>query len=323
MPEFFFEDRSINTNMNSSETPRILVHPSSIPVEGPRPVSRRRGNPDRSGHITDALPVYNKKLSLDKQLRNCSVKHATPGYKHFWPPSVWRALVTLDAVTNELLKQNAGLDRETIDRKARHIFNGDSQTRVLIFTILVLINHTGRLDHITSCKNALLDHDLPLDLDYMDDGDQSFFRRGTDQALQCCFAKFGYVPLNAFDDFQRQLTVPVFGLGKNNSLDHQTLDERDVLPWCEVKDVPPIAAMSGGFGTVMRVRIHPRCHGFHEVLKEVRFRISMYEEHAKDIDDYSKAYPGIPSRSMLLVGFSRSRSSEGKSSRNSKLSSKP
>lgn len=268
----------MNFEAGTSKTPQVLVHPPTIPIASShlQQPSHRNTTADSSSPIRDALPVYKKGLDLEKQLRNCAVKHAIPGTKPFWPPSFWKALVTNDAIANELRKHSRlGIvtRTSTINKRARQIQGERSQRYVLIFTILVLVDKVNRLDHIMNCNNGISDHDLPLHSDNTGYVGPVFYRqdrKGRKSPLRCCFSNLKPVELEAFHEFQRRLTVPEFGFRHDNTLDHQDFHEEVILPWCEEVDVPPVAALSGGFGSVRRVKIHPLCHNFHEVLRDVR-----------------------------------------------------
>lgn len=212
-----------------------------------------------------------ERLSLEDQLWRSSVDHANRGTPSFWPPSVWKGIVTKQAIADEL-ESLPGYGRREAENIAERVWQDKTGTCVQIFTILVLIDKVELLvKHILGCKEGVRDHDLPLVLKNRHGrghGNSKLCRR--DSKAVCCFSGWKTATLEQFERFQRGFTVPIFRLDRRtNALIHLDLDAKDILPWCDEAEIPPVNAMSGGSGTVIRVKIHPRCHEFHDTLKAV------------------------------------------------------
>lgn len=209
--------------------------------------------------------------ALDQQLWQNAVQHANKGMPSFWPPSVWKSIVTKQAIANEILEYNPDYHREEAENIAQRVWQDQSGKCVQIFTILVLLDKVELLvEHILGCRRGVRDHDLPLVLNNQHHRGRGGKLCRRDSEMVCCFSRWKNATLEQFENFQRRITVPVFRLNRrNNDLIHLELDARDILPWCEEAEVPPISAMSGGEGTVIRVKIHPSCHEFHDILKAV------------------------------------------------------
>lgn len=209
--------------------------------------------------------------SLEDRLWEKSVPHANSGNPSFWPPSVWKSIVTKQTIANEILEYFPGYDRGVAQNIAERVWQDKSGKCVQIFTILVLLDKVKLLvEHILECRQGVRDHDLPLVFSnqHHRGRNSKLCRRGSETV--CCFSHWKNAILEQFDGFQRRLMVPVFRLDRrNNALIHLDLDAKDILPWCEEAEVPPISAMSGGEGTVIRVKIHPSCHEFHNTLRAV------------------------------------------------------
>lgn len=223
----------------------------------------------------EAYPGIEESHSLEQQLWQKAVPHANSGFPSFWPPSIWKSNITKQAIANEILACFPDYGRGEAENIAEHVWQDQSGRCVQIFTILVLLDKVEWLvEHILKCRQGIRDHDLPLVLNNQHHRGQSskLCRRGFEPV--CCFSRWRTAALESFEKFQRRLNVPVFRLDReNNALIHLDLDAKDILPWCEEAIVPPISAMSGGAGTVIRVKIDPSCHEFHDTLRAVCFVI--------------------------------------------------
>jgi hypothetical protein len=208
---------------------------------------------------------------LEDRLWKKAVNHASGDNSlSFWPPGILKTIVTKQAITNEILRVSPDhINRGQAEILAERVRQHESGKCVQIFTILVLLDQVKLLvDHILSCRRGVRDHDLPLMLT----GQGTYKKRlcRADSETVCCFSGWKNAGLESFDRFQRRLAVPVFRLERQKkTLIHLDLDTQEILPWCDEAEVPPISAMSGGAGTVIRVRIDPRCHEFHDILRAV------------------------------------------------------
>lgn len=205
---------------------------------------------------------------LEEQLLQKAVRHANGS--SFWPPGALNTTVTKRAITKEILRVFPTYTQEHAEGIADQIRQGNSGQCVQVFTILVLLDQVELLvEHILDCPQGVRDHDLPLKFITRKGSGKGILCRADSEKL-CCFSRWRTVHHESFERFQRRLAVPVFMLERHDkTLIHLDLDANDILPWREEAEVPPISAMSGGAGTVIRVQIDPRCHEFHETLKAV------------------------------------------------------
>lgn len=211
-------------------------------------------------------------LSLEDQIWQKTVPHANGGTSSFWPPGVLKTTITKQTTTNEIVRLFPHYSRGEAEAIAERVWQDKSGKCVQVFTILVLLDQVKVLvEHILECRQGVRDHDLPLTLRNEQGSPRRKPRlcRADSETVLCCFSHWRTASLESFETFQRRFDVPVFKLTRNNALIHLNLDEKEILPWCEETIVPPISAMSGGAGTVIRVKIHPRCHKFHHTLRAV------------------------------------------------------
>ncbi|KAF3765539.1 kinase-like protein [Cryphonectria parasitica EP155] len=218
--------------------------------------------------FTTLIPKYTKDIDqpLNQQLHQHKVKHAQEYIQPFWPTAIWKALLTQESIRDELLR--SGVGKPVADNLSMQILLPGCKARVLIFTILVLLAKSASIEHVLVCKKGICDNQLPLVLK-IHQGKSVLMREM--EPITCCFENWDTYILEAFCDHYRRLTVPVFGLREgSNEINHQKFDPGVILPWCEVdENVTPVPAMSGGYGTVTKVRIHPLCHQFHDVLESI------------------------------------------------------
>lgn len=219
--------------------------------------------------------------NLEQQLWRKAVPHANGVTQSFWPPSVWKRIVTKQAITNEILESLPRYNRKEAENIAERVWQDKSGKCVQIFTILVLLDKVEWLvEHILGCRHGVRDHDLPLILKNRQQRGHSSKLCRRDSEIVCCFSRWRTASLEQFENFQRRFAVPVFRLDRrNNALIHLNLDAKDILPWCDEAEVPPVNAMSGGSGTVIRVKIHHRCHEFHDTLRAVRHGLLQTPPH--------------------------------------------
>lgn len=273
---FFPTSRKMSPNGSSSSSdkhksddiPKLRVRAATNDFPSPQPE-------DITGQFSHfAISSSSKSsVSLDKRLRRISVRHAFGTTFSFWPPPMWQALVTEQTIVEELLGLNKGFNRRTASTLAKKISLLGSERRLTVFTILVLSDNLDAVDHILqNCKHGgIRDKDLPLVLRQNSWGDEELIHHNGNQVAPCCLGSWKAVKLELFSDFQRRLSPPIFGLKQDdNTLIHLDLDDQAILPWCEVKEnLVSLDVMSGGFGTVSRVKIHPLCHRFSDTLKAV------------------------------------------------------
>lgn len=218
-----------------------------------------------------SLPTYTSdSRSLGAQIW----ENAVPGAhrNHFWPGPIWKSLVTKEAILNEVSSRTEYLEQtEAINLVHRIRGELPSETSIMIFTIFALLDEVDVfVNHLRGCSEAVLDHHLPL----RSEKNSLLRNNGTD--ISCCFMRRGPAFMEMFFRLQRQLSVPVFSFDLDGEdLRTTVLDKQDILPWCQEAMITRPrtgTSMSGGFGYVSRVDIHPLCHKFHHVLRKVRLQ---------------------------------------------------
>lgn len=191
----------------------------------------------------------------------------------FLPSRVLELVMTEDVVRNEIQSQKKGLTPQTI---IDVMFRGNEATRtrpggakattyVLIFAILALVGKLDVVDDFVGNKNGPSDQDLPLTMKRLDTGEVELWRREEQRQMRC-FDDWSDVQLESFHGFQWRLLVPIFALNNDRTIKHYKLDRFDVLPWWKTGTED-----EGGEGIVTKVRVHPLCHDYHELLKSVYF----------------------------------------------------
>lgn len=210
---------------------------------------------------------------LEDQLWERTVKNANGSTNSFWPPSIWQDLVTEQAIVGELIKLRNEFNPTTALAFAKKVTSAGSERGLTVFTILLLSDKLDSVVHmLQDCQyGGIRDEKLPLALRLNERGHAKLFHRNGHEVAKCCLYQWKPVHLETFNNFQRRLSPPIFGLKQeDNTLIDLNLDDQDILPWCEFKEnLVSVPAMSGGFGTVNRVRIHPMCHRFDDTLKAV------------------------------------------------------
>lgn len=226
------------------------------------------------------LPQYDSKIPLEDQLRNYRVQHPEGNDKHFWPAAILKSLVTPTSIKRALMDQ-CGFSRERASHYSERIFHDREGSLVQIFTIFLLIDELNdqTWTHVMECRSQdrLRDYSLPLIL--VQHGNAKHMVRRDGISASCCFTRWKFHALESVVNYQHRLAIPMFRLSEpNNTIVHQSFDNHTILPWCECEErgVSVVNAMSGGYGSVMRVKIHPLCHRFHDVLKSVSIPLSTW-----------------------------------------------
>lgn len=259
---------STSGHHGSATVPTILFPPGTNDFQSQPSESAQ----DQISRLQIAGPdANNAPETLDQRLWGIAVSHPLGLTYRFWPPSAWRALVTEKAIVDELLELN--LEKRKAATFAKDILRPGSEQRLSVFTILLLNGNVNSVVHMMQhcAYRGIRDRDLPLEPRAQIGGNLRLFHRNGDPVAACCLSRWTPMQLETFSNLQRRLSPPVFRHRHgDNTLIHLDLDDQDILPWCELREnLIPVPAMSGGFGTVNRVRIHPMCHRFNDTLKAV------------------------------------------------------
>jgi hypothetical protein len=231
------------------------------------------GSNDSSDEEITGIEPYGLERGRDYEnlchlLRICAIKHVDGTIGRFWPRAILDRIMTRDRIFQELstyqsqsLTNGAEEQKHNVHQLADIIH---AQYRVIFAILNLLMKGYCIQDFI---REQLKDDDLPLIKQ----------KRSWASVLQRRLSN-GYVPSDCratekwhpherdiFADLQYQLS-PVFLDMEPNGRDIKDLrlDSCAVLPFME-KD----HRGQGGYGLVNRVKIHPECHAFRDILSSV------------------------------------------------------
>lgn len=232
------------------------------------------------------LPDYKGFTSMGRLLKRCMMDQAgtgSRGNRGFLPPALLTSVLHREVIEHELKEKCPNLDATTMTNK---ILGGladdddddnddisksenDKKSYLFILAMLALLEKVSEIGRFVEDNNGgIWDRDLPLQLYNGDDGSSELRHRSHSQPMPC-FQEWGDNDHENFDDYQWRLLVPTFALNNDKTIQHRELEEKEILPWCEEKLQSNSETMSGGYGSVKKVKIHPLCHEFHEHLKAV------------------------------------------------------
>jgi hypothetical protein len=205
-------------------------------------------------------------INLEKQLRMSQIKHED-GQMFFSAKDISRIL-SKEKIASELEQHQLSKDISV---------DVICEMYLRVFALLLLLERQGEIVHFV--KEEVRDGALPV-VPYQDMYGLCL-RSAPDKPLGC-FENWRTYEREYFNTWQYRISVPFFALehgsGSNEMIaPHYTFDDGTVLPWCARDMKAPSSAHStglsernGGFATVLRVRMDPRCHGFQEILDKVR-----------------------------------------------------
>jgi hypothetical protein len=256
----------------------------------PTPVLQLEGMPMQSSDDEDdqASPASNSttggnegSISLERQLRSSQIKHED-GSSFFSAKDI-SEILSREKIKRELerhqLSKEISVDvirSNEVEMEPPQPQKG--QTYLRVFALLLLL---GREDEINQfVKDGVCDGILPVVPGQATEHDLCL-KSAPDKPLRC-FKKWRTHEREYFDNWQYRVSVPFFapqrGPGPNEmTAPHYTFSNQTVLPWCtrdtKAPSSPhskPLSERQGGYGTVHRVKMNPRCHGFQEILEKVR-----------------------------------------------------
>jgi hypothetical protein len=225
------------------------------------------------------LPRYEDFELLGRFLRKCMRDQAgssTNGGEGFLPPALLNIVLPRETIQQGLKKEGCYLDpAKTTNIILGGVEEDDDESAefdkryLVVLAILALLGKVSEIGHFVHGNDGgIRDGDLPLQLHNGSDGSLELRHRSKSQLIRC-FEKWTDNDHLLFNNFQWRLLVPTFVFNDDNTIRHQILEDETVLPWCEEQLQSQGEAMSGGFGSVKKVKIHPLCHEYHERLKAV------------------------------------------------------
>jgi hypothetical protein len=227
-------------------------------------------------------PDYRDFTSMGRLLKKCMMDQAgtgSRGNQGFLPPALLTSVLPREAIEHELKEKCPRIDATTM---TNIILGGladndddvsqsesDKKSYLFVLAMLALLDKVSEIGRFVEDNNGgIWDGDLPLQIHNGDDGSSELRHRRNSQPMPC-FHQWGDNDHQLFDSFQWRLLVPTFALNEDKTIQHLDLEEKEILPWYEEKLQTHSEAMSGGYGSVKKVKIHPLCHEFHEHLKAV------------------------------------------------------
>jgi hypothetical protein len=200
--------------------------------------------------------------TLEGLLRKVSVQHVDSARTRcFWPTQALERVLTRDRVVEEL-KTYANVDPRFSDERLRE----DLTKNILldsrkIFAILVLIGQGPFINNIV--QDNLRDIDLPL---VARGPSHQLYRRGR-KSPERSFTSGRWMTYQReiFSDLQYAVNPVILRMeADGHTPRHDVFSSKVVLPF-----IAESMRHDGGFGVVTKVKIHPDCHEFHNVLSSV------------------------------------------------------
>lgn len=230
-------------------------------------------------------PDYKSFTSMGRFLKRCMMDQAgtgSSGNRGFLPPALLTSILHREVIEHELNEKCPSLDATKMTKiilggladdddddddvsKSEH----DKKSYLFVLAMLALLEKVSEIGRFVEDNNGgICDGDLPLQLYNGNDGSSELRHRSNSQPIPC-LQLWADIDHENFDLYQWRLLVPTFALNEDKTIQRRDLEEKEILPWCEETLQSHSETMSGGYGSVKKVKIHPLCHEFHEHLKAV------------------------------------------------------
>lgn len=207
------------------------------------------------------------------------VEHATGHYDdRFWPRSVLAACLTRPRVQRALVLEGYP-ERVSTDLAGRicHDGSGGKRPYLRLFAILVLCEKISETQSFLSTQDGICDDSLPLrPVEVGHNMNLKLVRReDQDQApTPACLQKWQRLELESFLKMQRHVSPHVFRRDPRTVVRHEKLDANQILPWVNPGPGDEIGRDTkepgqGAYSTVYYHKVHPSCHEFSSLLREV------------------------------------------------------
>lgn len=259
---------------------------NGLPFRPSRTFSLRKTKtfPSASHYQWDLLPTYEKCITLGRLLNKCisdiagSDEQGGQRDGGFLPPALLGHFLSRNIIEKELNREGYPSDiAKTLDilfqaeeeePEESSASGGTTKAYLTIFALLARMTKVCDIAKFIGEDNrGVCDQDLPLRLIRCTDG-RCELRLREEAQQRSCFNGWTDNEREIFDKYQWQMLVPRFYLDASDTIRHEDFPERIIFPWCE-ETSDNYAATSGGYGRVKKVKIHPLCHEFHEILKAV------------------------------------------------------
>jgi hypothetical protein len=271
-----------------------LMRQSTLEVHSPSDDEDNQASPAPTSSTGD-----NKdNISLERQLRSSQIEHQDGN--NFLSAKDISKILSREKIASELERHQLSkeISVDVICPKEPEMKPSQprkGQTYLRIFALLLLLEREDEI--IQFVKDGVCDGTLPV-VPCRGTQHDLCLRSAPNEPLGC-FKKWKTCEREYFDNWQYRVSVPFFapqhGSGSNGmTTPHYTFDDRTVLPWC-ARDMKaplsphstPLSERNGGYGTVLCVRMDPRCHGFQEILDKVR------ETTESRLDEFARLSHGL------------------------------
>jgi hypothetical protein len=203
--------------------------------------------------------------SLGTLMRKCGYRLCDKqNVSWFWPDELRKRVLTRGRIMKELQGyqeyDHTFFGGKAVDALADTILSSHHR----IFAILTLIDKGSHIVNVI--EDGVADKDLPLRISGVWD-----LYRVTDKATKrkktkCSFhVSWGTNDRESFCKYQPFLAPAYLCFeADNRTLKHLNFDVDTILPFTHKEQ-----GQQGGFGSITKVKIHPKCHGFHGLLRSV------------------------------------------------------
>ncbi|KAF7870271.1 hypothetical protein EAF04_004019 [Stromatinia cepivora] len=241
--------RSINGAQStfSRETHGSAVNPE-VPQQQNRYLYHRHNYPPPRDFGGRQIRVpQNPLVSLHRQIRGCRVEAYKQPSRHFVPRCRQDALLTVDAIANDIIKGDGMIEMHQAKRCAE-------ETRKVAKSIYATLACIDRgADMCQLVDQGISDKELPLKYDKL-----NIELRTSSGRLVQGLEHWDEEIMEDFYERQWWMTAPVF---KNKK--HFDLNEREVLPFIPLGDNDGMTEpKQGAYSEVFAVHVHPSHHDF-------------------------------------------------------------
>ncbi|KAM3075311.1 hypothetical protein ACMFMG_007247 [Clarireedia jacksonii] len=230
------------------------IPPTPSPYITPRrnSDSSERSNGSSTFPLLQSNPNKNEKTqTLFKQLEDAEEYITKPYFARIIPRGRLEAILTFEAVADDMALNYPGLEKESIDKYAKKVVEEAKK----LYAILVLIHQGSIIRQVLDEK--IFDTDLPLIYNKpkkMPKQEPSFL--GTNKGPVKSFESWPDKLKASFAEVQWRMLAKVFCLGGDYEL-----DENDLLPFMPLEEGEDVRKQ-GAYGKVYPVRIFPSHHEF-------------------------------------------------------------
>ena len=199
---------------------------------------------------SNAVIARHRALTLNELLRQNVIQGVQK--EIFWSEASLRRIITEERISAQLAGSHPlSLDLQCSPRDilANH------------FKIFAILTMLGKHDDIYRIvEEGVSDRSLPLQM--IDNVSCSILFNGQ---VALCFEGWSHSDRDGFIRTQHQVNPVFLEGGVEDTVRHEDFDDSVVLP---ITHDEPIG--SAGYGAVFKLKLHPECHGFQDVLPSVR-----------------------------------------------------